>query len=772
MRILRPAAVLAVLAASLLSLPVHADGAGLALNLEAGWDGGGQVGAWVPIVVTARNDSAGEFNGTLVLQPKRSAGNGYAYPGSSTAYQEPIALARGAEKRVTIFGQFADYGGGTYEATLVDPGGAVLSRSNSGGVNPNAFTIGLLSDSSQAESELRDVRLRAITAVVHFTPQTLPDSPLLLSGLAAIVIGDFDSSTLSQAQSFAITDYVGLGGTLVITAGSSWRRTFAHLPTPLVALRPEAGATVSMAPLMDLLEQTSTVQAPAVTGPVAAAARVVLADAAGTPLLVEMGYGLGRVEELTVDPAADPIAGRSGETKQSWAAALGRTLSGLNLKGFGQGPGPIGGAGFGPGQPPALFRTSTDNWVAAILGDAPQNALPPLGLLGGLLVLYVLLAGPANYALTKALRRRELMWISVPLIAVIFTGGAYGAGLLTHGTDFFVNEVQVIRLAPSGTADATVYDALFAPRRGDFDIQLAEGSLASTSVQSVYTSGGGGSSADHIVIGRNPVVALRDVAVWSPRSLRSEDTSREQAGVESHLRLAVLAGGGREVSGTLTNHGRLPVRDVALITGSGDVFRLAAIIPPGAVATVKVVAEPHSLSPAPCFRCPGPNSAVISRDDSILQAAAAEVPSGGPVQALVGRLDPVAGFKVNGATPTRTAVAAFVEGVAMESVDAVLPTWSSPRLAAAETSTGSGLAVYDFELPALPLERPLAMSISTPQGYSGGTEIYDWSTRAWHRIGATPVDLPPALRGPGLVRIRVSGAGFSQGIQVTTPGSL
>ena len=147
--------------------------------------------------------------------------------------------------------------------------------------------------------------------------------------------------------------------------------------------------------------------------------------------------------------------------------------------------------------------------LSALLNDTPANSLPPLRILGSLLVVYILLAGPLNYGILRRLRRRELMWVTVPLIAAVFTAGSYGAGILVHGRDYYVNEIQVLRVAPGGAVDVASYDAVFSPSRGDLAVQLPAATLASTYLP--VPSGLGQGSDDRVVTGANPLVSLRNV---------------------------------------------------------------------------------------------------------------------------------------------------------------------------------------------------------------------------------------------------------------------
>ena len=116
--------------------------------------------------------------------------------------------------------------------------------------------------------------------------------------------------------------------------------------------------------------------------------------------------------------------------------------------------------------------------MSSTLGNIPELALPSLQLTGALVLLYVLLVGPVNYLVLGAMRRRALAWVTVPLIAIIAAGGAYGAGVLTKGRSVQANQVTILHLQPgSDRAYQETYTGIMAPTRGDYQASVSGGPL-------------------------------------------------------------------------------------------------------------------------------------------------------------------------------------------------------------------------------------------------------------------------------------------------------
>jgi hypothetical protein len=789
MRFLRVAGVMVALAAALVAGPAHADDSGLSVTLAAGWDSAGSPSSWIPYQVDVKNTGTHDFNGTLVLHARRPNGSPAASPASAygTTYELPFTIAHGVEKRVTIYGEYLDVsagGGAGYQAELIDRSGVAVASSSSAVVSSGRFGVALLSDTLTTAGEIKDVQLPyGSIGVVPLTPQSFPANPIQLGGLGAVVLDNFDSSSLSQAQVQALQQYVGLGGALVLAGGASWRRTLTQLPPELVPLRPQGSSTVALEPLLDLLGKHSSLVAQSVAGSLAPGARVALADAAGNPLLAELSYGAGRVAELTYDPADEPVASHADEVRSSWAAALERvaTFTSTSNPKFGLGvvvaPAAVGTSAFP--LTTGIGRYGFESQIAQLLTDTAANALPPLGILGGLLVLYVLVAGPLNYAVLRTFRRRELMWVTIPLIAILATGGAYSAGVLVHGQEYFVNEVQVLRVAPSGGVDASIYDALFSPRRGDLTVQLPETSLASTFISNLSVESATGSD-DRVLVGRSPQVKLGNVAVWQPRDIKSEAPAHLPISVIAHLRLV-----NGQIVGSVTNNGRGVIRRLTLVTPDGRTAALANALAPGATVTVGGTLQTAPLqSPnrgvtcnaVGCVQTNTPAAGSGDKQAAVMLTAASLLSTSGEVASLAGIVDPISSLRVEGSDPSRSVVAAFVTPVALEGMDTLTAGWTTARVVALNASNSNPVTVIDYDLPSslapgtLKLTVGNASAIGSPfNTQKAQAELYDWNRQRWSVVDLSkPITLSAGQVGPGLVRLRVSGNLYIQGLQVAS----
>lgn len=787
---IRAGGVLTALVLALITLPGPSAQAAadpqLSLTVAMRWGATSTQGIWTPYVVNLKNEGGADFAGDLFLVPNEYRSD---FRSSSAAtyptYRAHVVVPRSSERSQIFYVVDAPNG---YVAQARDSGGRVLARAELAGPAQGSSALGVLSDLPQAEPKI-SAPLRAVTrldsSLARFSsPQSFPTNAVFLTGLNGIVIDQFDSASLSQAQIQALKDYVGLGGTLIVAGGPSWRRTLLPLPTELVPLRPVATATASLAPLAELGGRATDASAQVVTGELRAG-KVALSGADGVPLLVEAAYGAGTIVQLAFDPFGEPFDGQVSLAGLAWAQAIDRAVSavqsGLRPNAGGSYAGtsstPSAGAVLAaPGVWAPGYGASSDQ-LFQVLQDTPAAGSPPVGLLGGLLVSYVLLAGVLNYLFLKAIRRRGLMWLTTPLIAITFTAGAYLAGFGSRGSDFYVTQVQVQRLAPDGAVQTYAFDGVFAPRKGDVHVGVPSNSLVSTAVSSSSFGDAGGNSL--VTVGSRPEVEFTGVAVWSMKALQTLSVThpyaydnRQQMPLEAHMRLE----NGR-VKGTVVNHGPRPITDLKLAGGNSAQATVAASVSPGAAVNVDVDLSQSRL-PTVMTQALGDSKQTIRSGprgarDAVIRIAATQALSGRPGElALVGLTDANQPLVIEGGRPSHAAITAVVEPVALEAADAVGGASARPRLVSSFLGDGaSQLDVYDFQLPtgvksSVGLGYSFVDAIQTPVR---SVEVFDWANRSWRplrpqaisssRAGTTALGAGEVSTGTVRVRVRESEPG-------------
>ena len=795
--VIRTAGVLAALLLALPAQPAQAADPQLTLTVALRWGATSTQGIWTPYVADLKNEGSTDFTGDVLLVPNeyrndfRSTG-----PASYPAYRAHVSVPRGAERSQYFYVIDAPNG---YVAQARDSTGRVLARAELAGPAHGTSTLAILSDLPQAEQKIA-APLRAMTRVdsslARFpSPQSFPTNAAFLSGLNGIVLDQFDSASLSQAQVQALKDFVGLGGTLIEAGGPSWRRTLLPLPAELLPLRPVATATASLASLAELGGRATDATAQIATGEVRAG-RVALASGDGPPLTVEVGYGAGTVIELAFDPFGEPFDSQVSLAGVAWAQAISRAVSSVQSGARPSASGSFGTSGSsasaagipvaGPGVWSPGYGPNADQ-LFQVLQNTPAAGSPPVGLLGGLLVAYVLLTGLLNYLFLKTIGRRGLMWVTTPAIAVAFTAAAYGVGFGARGSDFYVTQVQVQRLAPDGAVETYAFDGVFAPRKGDVRINVPPNSLVSTAVSSSTFGDSGGDSL--VTVGNRPEIRFGGVAVWSMKALQTLTVghpysydNRQAMPLEAHLRLE----NGR-IKGSVVNHGPRPVSDLRLTGGNNVQVPIAGALGAGATATVDADMSQTRLPTVMTQALgeaakPPVRAGATGAREAVLRLAATQALSGRPGElALVAIAEGAQPLSIEGGRPSHAAITAIVEPVGLEAADSV--GGASPRGRLVSTMVGDGLSqvdVYDFDLPA-GLKSSVGLGYTFVEGLQTqvrSVEVFDWASHSWRSLKAQSIASPRAVGAPlapgevgaGTVRIRVRESELGQANLVLNGG--
>ncbi|HSO30343.1 MAG TPA: hypothetical protein VLS28_10600, partial [Candidatus Sulfomarinibacteraceae bacterium] len=262
-----------------------------------------------------------------------------------------------------------------------------------------------------------------------------------------------------------------------------------------------------------------------------------LATVGDRVVAAELDYGSGSVTVLGFDPTTPWLADSQG-VESMWRRFL---------------PNRTGGG-------PTI--SADDSQIVNAVGQLASLALPPIGGLIAILGGYILLIGPVNYLVLKRLDRRELAWVTMPVLIAGFAVASYGFGTALRGTELIINEVAIVRGAP-GVAEgaAQVYLGIFSPSRATYQVEVPGGALLAAPIAGDFTTGGAAATLD--VVQGDPSL-VRDLAVGfsSLRTIRAESpTTVPLVGATLALDDGIL-------SGTIRNESDQALEQVAVILGA------------------------------------------------------------------------------------------------------------------------------------------------------------------------------------------------------------
>lgn len=711
-------------------------------------------GSWIRYLITVKNLADGDFVGNALLidqdvdsettsnSPSPPALNripqitGAQASAGQSAYQLHLTVPSRTSRTVAVLAPdffnviAAEMSGRMLDAQLVD--------------RPTVIPVAVVSDVETAATAIQGLHFDRFTprAVAFNSAAGFPSNPLLLAGYTAVVIEQFDSARLSEAQVQSVRDFVGFGGTLVVVGGSDWRRSVAPLPADLLPIRPQSTASESLVPLATLVGAAADARSvPAAIGSLAAGARRLLDGEGGAPLVAELPSGAGKVVELAFDPSGDGT-GQTPYAALGWTQALGRSIEQV------------------PGTTPmATSLLGPDPTLTALLPAADSAPLPPFWLMTLLILLYIGIVGPLGYLVVhRRLARPVLFWLTVPASAALFTAGFYVVGSALQG-DLQDHEIQVLRVGTGQTVNVLEYHRVLFMRRGEHQILPAPSSLVapltletfritgSTCERCTSVLGGLPSGAEHVGPGQQPVVDESGVVYGSVRVLASSAVERAPVGLDAHLSLQ-----GGHVQGTISNPGSAPVVLLELFSNDGQALHRAQLAP--AISPGDRVAVDAQLGPA------GTGAQTTTAEEALLRTVAANALTRRGEVVLVGLMQPLPTLlTVDGRSPPGAGLAVLAQTISVAGADSALRDVEDKWLVGTSGDQSKGFAAaYDVSVPAT----TGGLRLTYNPEWATSMEVYDWSRGAFVTVTGQAVDQSTSAAPltsdqvrDGLVRVRV-----------------
>ena len=533
------AALLGLLLLPLLPTALPASAAGeLTMTARVLLQGHARIGSWMAIEVQLKND------GPSIVGELRMDGGST----SQTRFSMRVDLPTDSQKTYVLHAQPPAFGR-NLKVDLMANGSSIATQTVAYLVHDaGQLVVGVLAERPQAVVAELDLPPSPTGATAVIVPMSVTDLPDRLEGwgtLDRLVWQDLDSSQLSNDQIAALRGWVASGGRLVIAAGTAGIGTLSKLPDDLLPYRPTSTIDLDPSKLAALVGPIPTGAAtlPAFAGQLARGQSLVTSG--GQSVAATTAYGSGSVTLIGFDPTTAWLAGTKS-VEAFWRGLL-------------------------PARTNDGGAVDDDSQILQAVQQLASLQLPPVGGLLLLLAAYILVVGPLNYLVLRRIDRRELAWISVPVLVVGFAAAAYGYGAVLRGTDVIVNEVAIVVGAPGATEGrAQDYFGVFSPTRATYLIEIPGGALLAAPIAGDPF----GTQAGVLDIVQGDPAEVRDLAVGVAQ-LR---TIRAETPTSVPLMHATLALAGNTISGTFENASDEALEQVAIVLG-GSVAVLGDVAP-------------------------------------------------------------------------------------------------------------------------------------------------------------------------------------------------
>ncbi len=304
----------------------------------------------------------------------------------------------------------------------------------------------------------------------------IPSRWIGLDAVDLLVLQDFPHSALTPVQVATLKNYAASGGAILALGGANWQRLST---SPLADLWPvvlQSSGTASPSGVSTLVDRFA--RFPVMSGadrlggaPVVASrgvlrpgARLLLGNA-NAPIFAVNDYGAGQVLYSSIDPTQPPFLGWRGHARM-WADIFRPTQRPSQIATVGQSN--LDEDNYQYNQP--LTNSATSGLLDA-LKQSKQLKTPPVSVIAWFLALYIFFLVPVNYVLLRFFDRRELAWLTIPIIVLAFSAMSYAAALRIKGTAILTRQVNLIQTSDTSNiarADAMLW--LFSPKKTTYDI--------------------------------------------------------------------------------------------------------------------------------------------------------------------------------------------------------------------------------------------------------------------------------------------------------------
>jgi hypothetical protein len=552
-------AFLTILTLSLNLLPsstAEAQNRGFSMEVVSATDGYFKYGEWLPLWIQLENNGA---DVEVEVQVRVPATQG------TSVFSVPASLPSGARKRVPLYVLPNNY---SHELEVLAVSGEEVLASQIVpvvGLANVTYTFGIIAPEQGALSLVKGVVFPGRSRSIVSANLSLPNLPERAEGLGSfntLIFNDIDTSILNDDQREALTAWVRQGGILIVGGGPGAFTTAAGLPPELLSMSPTNLVEITNVQTLAEFAYTEPIQNP---GPFTLAmgdplGSSVTLSAGDRPLLLEKTVGAGTAYFVALDLATVPFNGWPGTTN-FWAKLIGPAAT------------------YPDWLPTDMsVRQMTSTQMNYALSTLPALDLPSIRGLSILLGFYVLMVGPVNYAVLRWRKRLHWAWVTIPLLTMTFSAGAFSLGYLLRGNDIILNKIAIGNAHPEGGATLRTYFGLFSPAQQSYLVELDHPSLVSP-IRPDYDPWGARAfqgGAETIFVQGEPT-SIRGLSVdqWSMQAFVAEGTWKDFGDISADLLYS-----DNLIGGLLQNNSSIQLTDIALVIGN-NIQRIQSLAPGG-----------------------------------------------------------------------------------------------------------------------------------------------------------------------------------------------
>ncbi|HHV97762.1 MAG TPA: hypothetical protein GXX37_15085 [Clostridiaceae bacterium] len=406
---------------------------------------------------------------------------------------------------------------------------------------------------------------RVESVLIPLDGSDFPDDMKVMQSFDILIISNYDTGMLSAQQLKTLEKWVEEGGTLVIGTGINWNKVYSSLPQSLKRFSVKDTAVIKELDNLgkfagtsfnndfglniitgqigfeyenqngkqpdeypqdkDSEKQSYEAQQPdekqQVERQISYSPNIneIIIGTENQPLAVKYIHGYGRILFLTFDPGMDPFASWKGK-QAFWENLL--FHSSINSNNFYE-----RGSGY-------YYSNYNSAYYSYLTDQVPEDRKPPFLLMFIAVASYIVIVGPLLYVILRKKDRREISWILIPAISLLYTFIIYLAGFKTRYNAPVLNVVSLIEIdMENQKAEITTGMGIFNNKRGNLALSYPEKENIEFDITQldnrsfvVYSDGRepDGKVVSKIVLSDPIIYELYDVSMWEPKYISASKT--------------------------------------------------------------------------------------------------------------------------------------------------------------------------------------------------------------------------------------------------------
>lgn len=418
------------------------------VKISSGIEGKFRALKYIPVTVEFTS-SEKDFNGEVEI---RVAGSDIS---TYDAYSKEISVAKGETGKVTIPINLLE-GSSNITVNLVENGKVLFEKKSlisNGRVTESNLFMGVLTDDPTSLSYTGTISLDATNGAqgviekVQLDEKIIGENSLNIDGLDIILINNYNMSNLKAEQYTALSSWVNKGGTLIIGAGANEGKTISNIDSDFLNIKSK-GTNEKNVKLVDdnlnLIVSNLEVKDSKIKY--------------GTdeePLAYSIRRGKGEIIVSTFDLGLEPLISSKDASKffkniivDAISKFFENSTKGRYMPGY--------------------YR------IGELTKTIPINEVVGVKSLVIVLAVYAAIIGIVLYMVLKKLNKRDLTWIALPVISIIFTLIIYFMGSSTRVNDIVLNQNNIISVDKNGKAAAKGYLGIGTKYKSDVIIEKPE----------------------------------------------------------------------------------------------------------------------------------------------------------------------------------------------------------------------------------------------------------------------------------------------------------